>query len=151
MKAYENQQVGYKISYPAAWTVRKNANLIGPDALDKGTVFVPPPFDNAGTILTQSEAEIIAQNGGCPTGMVQDVETFNGTPFERVLWADTGGEGISQTLGFQTAKNNKCYRIILFRHTCDLGKSCDANHRKPYSPGPQVQVFMEMVGTFQLL
>lgn len=105
----------------------------------------------AGTTLVASQAEVLVQDGKCSIDGIQDNETFNGLPFERTLWADTSGENIRQTLGFQTARNERCYRLILFRQSCDPGKTCDSNHQQPFSPGPEVHAFKQMVGTLQFL
>ena len=148
METYTNTSLGYSISYPSTWSVQENQTLAGPDMNESGTVFLPPPSELAGTTLLASQVEVASAPSQCATAQNGTGTTINDMNFERGIWGLVKNGQIVQTVSYATAHNNACYAVIFYNYVCIPSSSnCPAGRITPYSPGPRVRLFEQMVRT----
>ncbi len=149
---YTNESEGWSIQHPAAWTVEEHAQTTAPGAGQTGTVFVVDPHQ-PGTTLSQVEVQV-SSAAACPRDPSEtppSAATLGGTSFERSTWNGVGAGNLYEGTTYRLHRDNVCYALTLFIHSCNLGPDCGAGHDQPYDRAPLEALFDQAVATFTLL
>ncbi len=150
MRVHRDADMGFSIGVLPRWRIRPDATVVTQQGERKGTSFVFPITEAAGTALLSAELHIQVLPGACPRVANGKVVALSSRAYVRTDWSEGAAGSAYEGTSYQLGGPKTCGVATLLIRTCTLGADCGPKHAGPFDASQLRGAAERMLATFTL-